>query len=214
MFIVEWWNSLTIASQIFACIAIPSTIILLIQTVMMFIGIGDDSDIDIGADSADLGDSPDGDFTPDDIDGDGDIDDGSGLDALKIFSLRGIIAFLVVFGWVGLAMSSGGSKLYITLPVAIACGALMMLFIALLIRGVMKLRGDGNIDNRNAVGVSGKVQLTIPANREGTGKVHLMLQGSYVERDAVTDEDTAIRTGSEVVVIGVSGQTTLIVKRK
>ena len=41
-----------------------------------------------------------------------------------------------------------------------------------------------------------------------------MLQGSYVERDAVTDDEETIPTGSEVVVIGLSGQTTLVVKRK
>lgn len=41
-----------------------------------------------------------------------------------------------------------------------------------------------------------------------------MLQGTYVERDAVTDENEAIPTGSEVLVIGISGQNTLIVKKK
>ena len=55
---------------------------------------------------------------------------------------------------------------------------------------------------------------TIPALRTGTGKVHLMLQGSYVERDAVTDDETSLPTGSEIVVVGVSGQTTLIVRKK
>ena len=78
----------------------------------------------------------------------------------------------------------------------------------------MKLRNDGNTDNRNAVGTAGKVQLTIPPARTGEGKVHVMLQGSYVERSAVTDDEEAIPTGSEVVVVGVSGQTDLVVKRK
>ena len=41
-----------------------------------------------------------------------------------------------------------------------------------------------------------------------------MLQGSYVERNAVTDEIEAIPTGAEIVVVGVSGQMDLIVKRK
>jgi hypothetical protein len=41
-----------------------------------------------------------------------------------------------------------------------------------------------------------------------------MLQGSYVERSAVTDDEEAIPTGSEIIVVGVSGQTDLIVKRK
>ena len=56
--------------------------------------------------------------------------------------------------------------------------------------------------------------LTVPASRSGEGKVNVLLQGSYVEREAVTDEDTPLPTGAEVIVVGVSGQTTLVVKRK
>ena len=41
-----------------------------------------------------------------------------------------------------------------------------------------------------------------------------MLQGSYVERNAVTDDAEAIPTGAEIVVIGLSGQVDLIVRRK
>ena len=231
MFIVEWWSSLGLAGQIFACVAIPSTLVLLVQTVMMFIGMGDDTDTDGLGESADAPDDvpddipddvpddiPDDipDDTPEGVFGSGEYDDVDvgGMDSLRIFTIRGIIAFLVVFGWVGVAMASGNFALYVTVPVAFVCGAIMMLFIALLMRSVMRLRSDGNTDNRNALGVAGVVHLTIPANRAGLGKVHLMLQGSYVERDAVTDEDSPLLTGSEIVVIGVSGQTTLIVKQK
>ena len=41
-----------------------------------------------------------------------------------------------------------------------------------------------------------------------------MLQGAYVERNAVTDEAETIPTGTEIVVVGVSGQLNLVVKRK
>jgi len=58
------------------------------------------------------------------------------------------------------------------------------------------------------------VYLTIPASRGGEGKVQVMIQGSYVERNAVTDEAEPIPTGSEIVVIGVSGNSNLVVKRK
>ena len=207
MFLIEWWNSLSLASQIFYCLAIPSTLLLLVQTVMMFIGFGEDG-IEDSLDSPDV----DTDSVFDDaLD---EIQDASGLDGLRIFTIRGIIAFFVVFGWVGIALDSSDVNLLITIPVAFVCGALMMVFLAFLFNSVMKLRSDGNTDNRNALGTSGKVHLTIPANRSGEGKVHIMLQGSYVERNAVTDDNAPISTGSEVVVIGVSGQTDLIVKRK
>ena len=218
MFIINWWNSLSIVSQAFACAAIPATLILLIQTVLMLIGIGNESD-GLGDDVAD--DIPDD--IPDDVpDTDGvfgdneisDVADSSGFEGLRIFSVRGIIAFFVVFGWVGLAMDATEVALPITVAVSIVSGAAMMIVLAVMMRAVMRLRNDGNTDNRNAIGKSGKVHLTIPANREGEGKVHVMLQGAYVERGAVTDEDEPIPTGSEVVVVGTSGDTDLVVRRK
>jgi membrane protein implicated in regulation of membrane protease activity len=143
-----------------------------------------------------------------------DINDAWGLEGLRIFTIRGIIAFLVVFGWVGVVMIGAGVSLWITLPVATVCGFLMMVLLAYIFRAVMRLRSDGNTNNRNAVGKSGKVYLTIPPSRSGEGKVNVMLQGSYVERDAVTDEEESIPTGAEVVVIGISGDSQLVVRRK
>lgn len=213
---LDWWNSLELVTQIFYCIAIPATLVLLIQTISLLVGLGDDADIP----DADL---PDGDI---DIDIDGDVDgvfgedsvsetpDFEGLDGLRIFTVRGIVAFLVVFGWVGIVMNGSGVPLWITLPVATVAGFFIMVLLALLMKLVLKLRSNGNIDNRNAIGTAGKVYLTIPANRGGEGKVQLLLQGSFVERNAVTDSDEPLPTGSEVVVTGVSGGTTLIVRKK
>lgn len=217
MMIIEWWNSLAVATQVFYCIAIPATMVLLIQTVLMFIGFGEDADgvDDVGMedvlDGGNDADAMDGVFGEDSI---YDVHDAAGLEGLRIFTIRGLVAFFVVFGWVGAVMHGSGIKLYITVPVAAVCGFAMMIAIAFLFKAVMGLRSDGNADNRNAVGISGKVHLTIPPSRSGEGKVHIMLQGSYVERNAVTDNAEPIPTGSEIVVVGVSGQTDLIVRKK
>ena len=206
MFLIEWWNSLSLTLQIFYCIAIPATLVLLIQTILMFLGLDDggadfDADIDLDADGI-----------PDDFDMD--IDDVAGLESLHIFTVRGIIAFFVIFGWVGIAMQSANINLIITIIAATVCGFAMMLLIAYLFKLVMRLKSDGNTDNRNALGSAGKVYLTIPPARSGEGKINIMLQGTYVERNAVTDETESIPTGSEIIVVGTSGQTSLVVKRK
>lgn len=211
MALIEWWQTLGLSSQIFYCIAIPATLVLLIQTVMMLFGIDDGAEADIDADIGDA-DIDDGIFG-DDIDAADDLDI-SALDSLHIFTLRGIIAFFVVFGWVGVAMQTKGIHLFITLPVAFICGALMMFAIAYMFRAVMRLRQSGTEDIRNAVGTAGKVYLAIPPMRTGEGKVNIMLQGAYVEKNAVTDESEPIPTGSEIIVVGLSGGTTLVVKRK
>ena len=213
---IEWWNSLNALTQIFFCVAIPSTLVLIIQTILTFIGIGAESDFDTDAEietpegmSSDVGDGV--------FDSDTELDCesiDSGMDSLKLFTFRGIVAFLVIFGWVGVAMDSSGAPVWLTVPIALISGFVMMLSLALIMRMVMKLRNDGTADNRNAIGTAGRVHLTVPPSRSGEGKVHVMLQGAYVERDAVTDEEEAIPTGSEIVVVGVSGQTSLVVKRK
>lgn len=202
---------MSVLSQIFFCVAVPSTLILLIQTILTFIGIGGDSDID-GDGIADVADD-----VAEDLPDSSELEPesfGDGMVSLKLFTFRGIIAFLVTFGWVGIAMDASGAPVWLTIPIAIVCGFAMMLSLALVLKMVMNLRSDGNTDNKNAVGTAGKVQLTIPPARTGEGKVHVMLQGAYVERSAVTDETEPIPTGAEIVVVGVSGQTDLVVKRK
>ena len=44
---IDWWNGLELAQQIFALVGIGSTVILVIQMAMMLFGLGDDSDADV-----------------------------------------------------------------------------------------------------------------------------------------------------------------------
>ena len=41
-----------------------------------------------------------------------------------------------------------------------------------------------------------------------------MLDGKLVEKDAITDEDDVLNYGEQIVVVGISGQTDLIVCKK
>ena len=97
---MEWWESLSMFGRVLACIAIPSTLLLLIQTILAMIGIGggEDSDAGFDADADAAADS--GTEGADTIFGN-DIPDGSDLDTidagLRLLSLRSIIAFSAVF---------------------------------------------------------------------------------------------------------------------
>ena len=207
-----WWESLTLLGQVFACIAIPATLILVIQTIMSIIGVSGGGDGDVDAD----GDVPD-DL---DIDSDGvfgtelpEIDDS--LDpGFRILSLRSIIAFLTIFGWVGLICVRNGMANIWSLLIAFVCGLIAMFVVVLAMRCMLKLQADGTRNIKNALGKSGTVYLTVPAQRNGTGKVNILLQDTFVELDAVTDEENSIKSGREVVVVGLSGQTTVVVKEK
>lgn len=242
-----WWASLTWLERIFAYVAFPATLLLLLQTLMLLFGLGNDADGDADADVdldgdgvpdldldgdgiPDLDGDMDGDFDADadtdldtdgDADGDGDGDGDADADGhpglfagLKLFTLRGIVAFFAVCGWGGLWLLRMGMHPIFAVFLAIAMGFWAMLLMALFLRVALKLQDDGTLDFRNALGKAGTVYLTIPARRGGKGKVHVVVQDQLHELAAVTDEETPIPTGSEIVVVGLSGGNTLVVCRK
>jgi len=49
-----WWNDLSIAGQVFACMAIPATILMVIQIILQLVGMTDHHDI--GSDTSGIGD--------------------------------------------------------------------------------------------------------------------------------------------------------------
>ena len=212
---LAWWESLDALERGFAFVAFPATALLLIQTVLTLLGLGHDADADM-----DLTIDIDGDGVPDipdisaaDAASIGDQDAGVGA-GLQLFSLRGIIAFFAVGGWAGLAFLRSGMDRGLAVLLAVASGALAMVLTALILKSFLRLQYNGTLDVRNAVGLSGTVYLTIPPARSEAGKVTLLLQERLTQLDAVTDCETPIKTGAEVIVVGLSGKTTLIVQPK
>lgn len=213
----EWWESLGEIGRVFACVAIPSTVILFLQTILMLIGIGgsgfeaDSADADIDADVNGDIEPSDGIFGGEEsnVDSELELDDG-----LRLFTFRGIIAFLTVTGWAGVLCVRVGLALPLTVLVSAASGIAAMFAIALLFRLIYSLQSDGTEDIRHALGMAGTVYLRIPPERSGRGKVNLMLDGKLVEKEAVTDEEEMLNYGEQVVVVGISGQTELIVRKK
>lgn len=195
-----WFESLTAIERFFAYAAIPATLILIIQTILLIFGLFGDSDADFDADADD---PTDGDSMADAAD--------SGL---RLFTVRGFVAFFTVFGWGGLALLRAGIPTYISVPLAALMGFLSMLVMAIILRLCLNLQSDGTMRPQNAVGQSGSVYLTIPPARQGRGKVEVLVQDQLCELEAVTDESQPIPTGCEVVVTAVSGRSTLVVCRK
>ena len=74
-----------------------------------------------------------------------------------------------------------------------------------------RIQSDGTLDVRNALGERGSVYLTVPACGQGTGKVNVTVQEQLREFEAVTEERSPIPTGSEIVVVGLTEDGTLVV---
>lgn len=202
---VEWWMSLGSAGQVFACIAIPATLILFLQMILTIIGFGgDEGDASAEADGESEGiELDDADDTNDSLDG-----------GLRVFTLRGIITFFSVTGWVGAICSGSGLQLSLSVLIAVASGFVAMIGVALLMKALFKLQYDGTEDIKDALGVSGTVYMRIPPARTGKGKINAVIQGKLCEKFAVTDEETMIDRDEEITVVGITGEETLIVRRK
>lgn len=186
---ITWWNSLDTASRVFAMIAIPSTLVLVVQTILLFFGFDDDMDID----------------------GDGIIDVTTG-DGLVLFSLRGIMGMGAVGGWSGLVLYETGLPLALSVILALVFGFLTLVVIAWLMKLSMKLQSSGNLDLGYAIGKVGTVYIPIPASMKGTGKINITIQERLIEVNAVTAADRKLATGENVRVVGTDETGMLVVE--
>ena len=75
------------------------------------------------------------------------------------------------------------------------------------------MQQSGNIDvYRSAVGCSGRVYLTVPAERKGAGKVQININNAVREYDALTDSEDDLKTGTSIKVTEVLDTNTLLVE--
>ncbi len=209
-----WWNGLNLTQQIFALFAIPATVILIIQTLLLLFGLGGHHDGGDYAGDAHLGDGHDlsdhpgtmaGHDLQDHPDTISDHDPG-----LRLFTVRGLIAFFAVGGWVGIALVDLQLPPVPAAILAFLAGLLALAAVAWLLRLMLKLQSSGNQDVRNAIGCTGVVYLHIPGAFKGTGKVTLILQGQSVELDALTENPEGIATGRQIKVTGIRGDLLIV----
>lgn len=218
-----WWYSLTILEQIFAAVAFAATAVLIIQTVLLLFSVGG------GHEDFDSSHDLDHDF---DHDFDHDISDGHGIDhdfdhdhdcehshgqhdsGLRIFTVRGFVTFFCIFGWAGLAMLRQGVNTAVSITSATVLGVIFMVIVAVCFAMFFKLQANGNVEAKEAVGVSGRVYIPIPPGRSGCGKITASVAGRFSEYDAVTDGEEKIPTGAAVTVVAVTGEDTLVVVKK
>lgn len=193
--LINWFEGLTLLQQIFACAALPATVILGIQTVLLVLGLGLGGHTDA-----------DGDGVCDDCDADGDFDGPEAEDAagVRVFSVRGLVAMFSIGGWTGIAAVDMGAGELLASLVAIATGVGALFAVAYIIKALLKLQENGNLDARNAITHTARVYITIPAARRGTGKVMLTVQERLVEMEAVTDYAEDIKTNCMVQVVSVT----------
>lgn len=189
-----WWASLSTLQMIYWIIAVPSSIIFILQLIMTLIGADADSD---GLDA--IGDA------------DLSIESDSGV-GFQFISVKNFIAFFTVFSWAGLASIYGGLPNWATILISTVSGSVMMLIMASIYYFMGKLTETGTLKMHTAIGKTATVYLFIPEKRKATGKVQIKLQG-YRTLDAMTDDDETIPTGAIVQVVDILNDEILLVKK-
>lgn len=226
----EWWKGLELFEQIMYCVAIPATLILLIQSIMIILGFGHDGagvnpsdtsgiegldgdvsfDYDMsGTDFIDGGD-------PSDVNTDVHYSDGSSpgdIGTMNFFTIQGMITLLCVFGWVGILTYSITRLAWLAVLIGLVLGLAAMYGVAKLLWLSKKLAQNGTLNVKNLLGANGTVYLVIPADGSGKGKVNVSSGERLVEFDAITDGGEALPDGTPIRVIDVRAGNVLVVEK-
>ncbi|SDC60069.1 hypothetical protein [Williamwhitmania taraxaci] len=189
-----WWQGLELLSKIYWLITIPFSILFVIELVMAFFGAGSDSG---GFDASG------------DADASIDIDDGI---SFQLITLKNLVAFFTIFGWIGLACIDSQLSIPTTIIISTTCGLLMMILMASIYYFMGRLSESGNLEINRAIGVKATVYLPVPPRRQGAGKIQIKLQGLRT-LDVVTDEEETIPTGSLCEVVGILSDEILLVRK-
>ncbi len=186
---MELLDSLEPLLRMFWFVAIPASVIFLIQTIMTFVG-------------ADAMDGTGADFN-------GDL--GHTDAPFQLFSLRNLINFLLGFSWTGISFYHTISNPTLLISISLAVGLLFVYIFFLIIRQIQKLGEDNSFKFSQTLNKTADVYLTIPARRSGKGKIMVSVNGSVRELDAMTDREEKIPSGAIVKVINVDADNILIV---
>lgn len=145
---------------------------------------------------------------------------GDPTDAFKWLSFQSIAAFVMGFGWGGLASLKGtGWSWPISVLVAVCVGVAMVWLLGLSLKAVYDLQSSGNVNAVDTVGVEGDVYLSIPPigadKSSGLGKVRLILNKRQRLFNAVaeTHDGQDIPTHTRVRVVRVNDDNSLTVAR-
>lgn len=186
---VNWFSELSSFEQFYWIITAISSLVFVFVLVSTF----------LGADTDDIGD----------VDADIEADTGVGF---QFFTFKNTVAFFAIFGWSGIACVDYNYSNTTTIIVSLVCGLIMMTIMAFLMFYMKKLNDSGTLKMKNALGEIGEVYMTIKARRGNIGKVHVRVQNSLRELEALTDYNSDLKQGTVIKVIEVTSNGLLIVE--
>lgn len=187
---MEFFNNLDPFIKVFWFIAIPTSVIFLIQTVMTFAGV----------------DSHDG------LHADFDSDLHHGDTEFQLFTFRNLINFLLGFSWTGISFYGTIDSKTVVAILSIFVGSAFVGAFFFIMSQMQKLSEDNSFKIDNALNQVASVYLTIPEKKSGKGKVQVSVKGTFHELDAVTEKDK-IESSAMVRIVKVESNNLVVVER-
>ncbi len=182
MMISEWWLGLDFSLQIFYAIGIFSLFLLVLQVLLLLVtGGGDGADID--------------------------FDPGT---TGSYFSIKGITALSLGFGWTGVICTRAGMPPVAAAAVGVVVGVAIEAAFLFMMAQVSRLQTDGTFKIERAVGCFGTVYVTVPAGGDGAGEVVIKTGSRSIHVRAFSESERPLRNGDEIEVIGLRGTAVLV----
>jgi membrane protein implicated in regulation of membrane protease activity len=184
----SWWGALNLELQVFYGLGILALFALVVQIgISLLGGASDHSDFQTNSS----------------------VEHGSGLSP---FSVQGITAFFVGFGWTGALCLRQGFSLIYAILVALIVGTIFMFAIYFVLRSMLRLQSSGNLNYQNSIGSVATVYSTILGDKQASGQVEIMLQGRLMMAEAMTAHGSNLKPGTKVKVTSLISPHTLLVE--
>jgi hypothetical protein len=187
---MEFFEGMESLLKAFWFIALPASIIFLIQTVMTFMG-------------TDASDGIDADF-------DSNLADGEA--PFQLFSLRNLINFLLGFGWAGISFYQSIQSKPLLVGLAAAVGVAFVAVFFMIIKQIQRFGEDNSFNINLTLNQLGTVYIPVPENKMGVGKIQVSVKGSVHELNAVTDH-ARLETGTLIKVISIQSNNLVLVEK-
>ncbi|XMB66321.1 NfeD family protein [Mycoplasmatota bacterium zrk1] len=170
-------------TRIYGYIAIFGTTIFIIINLLMLVGLLDEIGIELDFDLEAVEST----FTP-----------------FKLLTFRGVVSFIMFFGW--------GGYLYDSVFYATLFGTVAFISIGLIYFFAKKLQQKGNYVLQDAIGREGKVYLRIKGDMSSIGKVLIKLSSGVKEIDAISEE--SLKYNDKIVVVDILENKLIVEKIK
>ncbi len=188
---MEILNNLEPLLKTFWYVAIPASLIFVIQSILALVGAHASEGLDADFDTHTDGDS----------DGDG----------FHLFSFRNFINFLLGFSWTGISFYGIINSQFMLIALALLVGAIFVWLFFIIISQLQRLAEDNSFQLIDTINKEAEVYLKIPAKKQGMGKILVSVKGAIHELEAATT-GVEIPSGTAVIVTEIDSNQLIIVK--